>query len=335
MGRRIPALRNVSLSLDSGELVGIVGESGCGKSTLALAVLQLIQPQEGRITSGEILWRGKNLLDLSQEEMRALRGKELSIIFQDPFSSLNPVLQIGEQIAETLFVHCPQSKARSRRFSLTGTSVSETLKEKVINLLAQVRLPEPERIYYSYPHQISGGQRQRAMIAMAIANHPKLLIADEPTTALDVTVQKEILELLGELQKELQMSILFITHHMGIIAHYTEKLTVLYAGEVIEEGKTAEVIQNPQHPYTQALLKTIVITEEKSKFYMIPGSPPDPTALPNGCIFHPRCAVKVQECEIKSPTLRELKNMNRKVACHLAPFQTNQKQVEIDRNKWK
>lgn len=320
--RRIPALRNVSLSLDSGETVGVVGESGCGKSTLALSILRLIQPHEGRITSGEILWGGKNILSLSEEELRKLRGKDISIIFQDPFASLNPVLRIGEQIAETIFVHSPESTVHS-------------LKEKTISLLTQVRLPEPERIYYSYPHQISGGQRQRAMIALAIANRPKLLIADEPTTALDVTVQKEILELLGELQKELQMSILLITHHMGIIAHYTAKLVVLYAGEVMEEGKTAELIKNPQHPYTHALLKSVTAqakqegthpvpasypSPEGKRFYVIPGSPPEPAALPNGCIFHPRCALKVQECEIKTPSLRKLEKMKRKVACHLAPF---------------
>lgn len=323
MGRRIPALRNVSLSINAGETVGIVGESGCGKSTLALALLRLILPHEGQITNGEILWNPltmgneKNILSLSEEELRQIRGKEISIIFQDPFSSLNPVLRIGEQIAETVLTHDSR---------LTTHDISQ----QVIALLKQVRLPEPERIYYSYPHQISGGQRQRAMIALAIANHPKLLIADEPTTALDVTVQKEILELLRDLQKELGMSILLITHHMGIIAHYTEKIAVLYAGEMMEEGKTAEIISNPQHPYTAALLKTITETagsrhlslgyEKEKRFYMIPGAPPDPISLPQGCLFHPRCLLKVSECEIKSPSLRNLDNLNRKVSCHLAPF---------------
>lgn len=241
-GKKIPAVRNVSLELNLAETLGIVGESGSGKSTLALSILRLIAPHEGKITEGEIFFDGHNLLDQSEEAMRALRGKEISIVFQDPFSSLNPVIKIGGQISETILTHNPE---------LTTHNIFE----KVQNLLQQVRISDPERIYHSYPHQISGGQRQRVMIAMAIANHPKLLIADEPTTALDVTIQKEILELLMSLQNDMKMSILFITHHMGIIAHYTENLVVLYAGEVVEQGKTIEIIQNPQHLYTQTLLK--------------------------------------------------------------------------------
>ena len=241
---KIPALKNVSLNLNRGETLGLAGESGCGKSSLALAILRLIDSREGKITGGSILLDGKNLLENSLEEMRALRGKEISIVFQDPFSSLNPVMTLGSQIEEAILCH-------------NRTISPAELKKRTLHLLEQVQITESLRIYSSHPHQISGGQRQRVLIAMAICNHPKILICDEPTTALDVTVQKEILELLANLQRELNMSILFITHHLGIIAKYSQRLAVLYSGEVVEEGTTAEVLKNPKHAYTQKLLQAI------------------------------------------------------------------------------
>ncbi|MBI2916037.1 MAG: ABC transporter ATP-binding protein [Elusimicrobia bacterium] len=240
---KIPALRNISLRLNTQETLGIVGESGSGKSTLALAILRLISSQEGRVTQGEVLWKGKNVLSFSFEEFRKLRGNEIGIVFQDPFSSLNPVHTLGKQIEEAILVHnpCPPKE----------------LREKTIELFQRVRLDDAERIYHSYPHQISGGQRQRVLIAMAIANRPELLICDEATTALDVTIQKEILELLLRLQSELKMAILLITHHLGIVAHYSSRVSVLQSGEIVEEGNTQEVLKTPRHAYTQELVQSL------------------------------------------------------------------------------
>lgn len=313
---KIPALRNVSLFIESGESLGLVGESGCGKSTLALSILKLIGKNEGKISSGQILFTRRDLISLSEEEMREIRGKDISIIFQDPFTSLNPVIKTGKQIEEALSVHQEGSSRKGPLF-----------KEKTLSLLKQVRIKDPERIYDSYPHQVSGGQRQRAMIAMAIANHPQILIADEPTTALDVTVQKEILELLLNLRSDLRMTLLFITHNLGIVANYTDRLVVLYAGEIVEDGRTQEILANPQHPYTQALLRSLPGRSQKKekdkrkRLEIIPGSPPDPTKIPSGCIFHPRCPVRIGRCESEAPKLRPIGVTNRRAACHLSPFE--------------
>lgn len=239
----IPAVRGASVQVAEGESVGLVGESGSGKSTLALAILRLISPHEGRITGGEITFQGQDILSLSERDMRKIRGKDIGIIFQDPFSSLNPVIKIGAQIEEAIQVHAEGKISR------------EDLKKKALAALSSVRLSEPERIYGSYPHQVSGGQRQRAMIAMAIANRPRLLIADEPTTALDVTVQKEILDLLFQLKIELGMALILITHHLGIVSQTTERFYVMQGGKIVENGDTRKILKSPAHPYTQELLK--------------------------------------------------------------------------------
>jgi oligopeptide/dipeptide ABC transporter ATP-binding protein len=308
----IPAVRDVSFDLDHGQTLGIVGESGCGKSTVALSILKLIEPYEGHI-QGEIHFDGENLSQKSEKEIQKIRGNSIGLIFQDPFSSFNPVFPLGEQVAESLKIH------------QAHLNKNET-KQKVLDALKQVQIEDPERIYASYPHQVSGGQRQRVMIAMAMVNQPKLLIADEPTTALDVTIQKEILDLLLLLQKEGNMSMIIITHHFGIVAHYTQKLMVLYGGEIVEEGYTKQVIEKPQHPYTQCLLKSLPETVEggggihpKKRLFSIEGTPPNMTDLPSGCIFHPRCPKAVAECKIKVPPLREVKQ-KQKAACLLAPF---------------
>ena len=241
----IPALKNVSLEIGVGGSTGLVGESGSGKSTLALSILKLISPHEGRITGGEIIFQGRDLLALAGEDLRKVRGKEIGIIFQDPFSSLNPVLRIGEQIEEAVQIHAE------------GEIPKPELKARALEVMKSARLNDPERIYGSYPHQVSGGQRQRAMISIAIANRPKLLIADEPTTALDVTVQKEILDLLAQLKAELGMALLLITHHLGIVSRTTERLCVLFEGQVVEQGTTRGILKDPQHPYTRRLLNAI------------------------------------------------------------------------------
>lgn len=308
-GKIIPAVRNVSLNLDRGSTWGIAGESGCGKTTFALSILKLISSHEGKI-KGSVLFKNKEILTMPDEELRSIRGNEIGIVFQDPFSSLNPVIKIGDQIDEAILIHHPEISKKEAR-------------SKTLALLSHVRIHDAERIYHSYPHQLSGGQRQRVMIAMAISNRPKLLIADEPTTALDVTIQKEILELLISLQKELGMAIILVTHHFGIISETTDQLAVFYGGEIVEEGKTKEVIQNPQHPYTQSLLKALPQRKsqykKKERLFVIPGSPPDPTKLPSGCIFHPRCPFVIDRCKTEVPLLREIPE-NRKASCHLSPF---------------
>lgn len=330
--RVIPAVRNVSLTLNDGETLGIVGESGCGKSTLALAILRLIQPNEGKITTGEILFRNtdyrlpvpmyhrdgqitdyKNILKLDDEELQKIRGGKIAMIFQDPFTSLNPVIRIGEQIAETIRVHQQLAKSEERR-----------VKKEVIEILKQVRIPEPERIYNSYPHQLSGGMQQRVMTGMAISSKPKILIADEPTTALDVTTQKEILELLNSLKKELDMSTILITHNFGIIAQYTNRVAIMYAGEIVEEGKTKEILSKPLHPYTSALIRSLPKTdplrrsearEKPERLSIIPGQVPDLLNLPSGCKFHPRCEKRKDICFIQVP---EIKKVNQhQVGCFL------------------
>ncbi len=301
-GKIIPALRNVSITLKQNEVLGIVGESGCGKSTLALSILKLISEREGKIVSGEVLFKGEELLSLSKEKLLQVRGDRISIIFQDPFTSLNPVFRVGTQIAESLSLH--------RKENLP----TQQMEKEIIELLELVKMPKPKDTMLSYPHQLSGGMQQRVMIAMALSSNPEILIADEPTTALDVTIQKEILGLLTELQKKLGLSVILITHDFGIVAETCQRVSVMYAGNIVEEASTSEIFHNPLHPYTRGLLESLPSGEEspdfsqgeKRRLKSIPGQVPDPSNLPSGCKFHPRCPIVIEQCKPEEPRFREI-----------------------------
>ncbi|MBO0704525.1 MAG: ABC transporter ATP-binding protein, partial [Candidatus Dormibacteraeota bacterium] len=278
-GRIVHAVDGVSFEIARGETVGIVGESGSGKSMTALSVLRLV-PEPGRITGGEI-WFGppggeRNVLEMSGDEIRDLRGQEVAMIFQDPMTSLNPVLRVGRQIEEAMKAH--------RRFT------PEQARDRVRALLDRVKIPAAGERAREYPHQFSGGMRQRAMIAMGLSNDPSLLIADEPTTALDVTVQAQIIELLRELNREQGMAIVLITHNLAVVASLCTRIVVMYAGRIVEEGPTRAIFQRPQHPYTWSLLRSIPRLDERrqEKLRSISGLPPDMSSLPEGCTFHPR-----------------------------------------------
>jgi oligopeptide/dipeptide ABC transporter ATP-binding protein len=297
----LKAVDGVSLELNHGEILGLVGESGCGKSITAASILRLI-PAPGRIVSGEIWWQDRNLLDLPITAMTKLRGKEMGIIFQDPLTSFNPVQKIGRQITEAIQLHldCKPDAAR----------------ELVLQALSRVGLPDPARQYEVYPHELSGGMRQRAMIAMALICDPKLLIADEPTTALDVTIQAQILELLRTLQAQNGMSVLLITHNLGIVAETATKVAVMYAGKIVETAGTAEIFKSPLHPYTHGLLDSIPRINRSGSLYAIPGSLPDPFDLPSGCYFAPRCTRAMDICRELIPELKD-KSPEHAVACWL------------------
>lgn len=294
----VSALRDVCLTLKKQEILGIVGESGCGKTTLALSVLKLILPVEGEITKGEIIFHGyemweekyfknKNIITMNNNSLREIRGGGIGMIFQDPFTSFNPVLTIGEQIYESLALH------RAGKDLNTYSRIHE----EAINSLKRAMIASPERVMNSYPHQLSGGMLQRAMIAMAISCRPKILIADEPTTALDVTLQKEILELLKKLQQELYMSLILITHNLAIVAEICTRIVVMYAGEIIEEASSEEIFCRALHPYTIGLLGALPsLKPEAGRLSIIPGSIPDLIDLPVGCKFYPRCNRSVDSC---------------------------------------
>jgi len=295
----VPAVRDVSFEIEEGKTLGLVGESGCGKSTLALAMMGLLSPIESRIPHGSIFLKGTDLLQLKSEEVRLLRGKSISMIFQDPFSALNPVMTIEDQIQEVIEL---DEKKRNR--------------QRASALLEKVQLSDTERILNSYPHQLSGGQRQRVLIAIALCRHPDLLIADEPTTALDVTIQDEIIHLLENLKKELKMSMLFVTHNMGLVKHTTDHLAVMYAGQIVEYGPTEPVLKTPKHPYTQGLLKSQPsLKPGAGPIPVLEGQPPEPSRIPSGCPFHPRCSQLVERCPIEDPTERIHENQS--VRCHL------------------
>ena len=292
----VRAVDGVSFHLDRGELLGLVGESGCGKSMTALSVMRLIAPP-GRIVKGEILFDGKDLLKLSDPEMRQMRGDDIAMIFQDPMTSLNPVFTVGEQIAEALRLHRKMSRKEAR--------------QATVEAMREVAIPDPARRLDDYPHQLSGGMRQRVMIAMALACNPKLLIADEPTTALDVTIQAQILELLDELRKQRELAVLLITHDLGVVAEVADRVAVMYTGRIVEESPVDELFARPKHPYTEGLLRSVPkLTSEdvirKERLETIEGVVPSPTELPPGCHFAPRCVHRMPRCTEERIPLYEL-----------------------------
>jgi oligopeptide/dipeptide ABC transporter ATP-binding protein len=283
---RAVAVDDVSFVVRRGETLGLVGESGSGKSVTALSLLRLVPPP-GRIERGRILLRGRNLLELSERDMRAIRGAEIAMVFQEPMTALNPVFTIGDQIVETLLVH-----RRERR---------STARARAVELLASVRIPDPERRFGEYPHQLSGGLRQRALIALALAGQPSLLLADEPTTALDVTIQAEILDLLADLKARLDLSLLLITHDLGIVAGAAERVAVMYAGRLVEQAPVRAIFRAPKHPYTRGLLDSIPGGTPGTRLSAIQGSVPDPASLPPGCAFAPRCPERFGRCDTAPP----------------------------------
>lgn len=287
----IRAVDDVSFSLESGKTLALVGESGCGKSVTALSIMRLIPTPPGRIVSGRILFEGVDLLELSETEMRHVRGNKISMIFQEPMTSLNPVFRVGDQIAEVLELH----QKLSRKDAL----------DRAVELLRMVGIPSAESRLRDYPHQMSGGMRQRVMIAMALACNPRLLIADEPTTALDVTIQAQILELMDNLRRTTGAAVLLITHDLGVVAETAEHVVVMYAGRVVEEAPVHDLFHQPLHPYTQGLLRSIpsLVTNEKRRLEAIPGVVPSLLALPPGCKFHDRCSFVMDRCSTEEPTL--------------------------------
>jgi len=280
------AVEGVSFQLDGGELLGLVGESGCGKSITALSIMRLVAPP-GKIVAGEILFAGRDLLKLSNAEMRAVRGNDVAMIFQDPMTSLNPVFTVGEQIAEALRLHRKLSRSAARAAA--------------VEAMREVSIPDPELRAKDYPHQLSGGMRQRVMIAMALACDPKLLIADEPTTALDVTIQAQILELLNELRRSRELAVLLITHDLGVVAEVADRVAVMYTGQVVEHSPVADLFAHPKHPYTEGLLRSVpklttAATKQEPRLQTIEGTVPRLTALPPGCHFEPRCPYRMPRC---------------------------------------
>ena len=297
-GGVVRAVDGVSYTVRSGEILGVVGESGCGKSVTALSILRLVANPPGRIIGGTIRFHGKNLLDLTETEMEGIRGNDISMIFQEPMTSLNPLLTVGRQISEAIALH----QGLSRRDAMDGA----------VEMLRRVHIPEAEHRAHAYPHQLSGGMRQRVMIAMAISCSPKLLIADEPTTALDVTIQAQILDLMRELQETFGTAIILITHDMGVVAENADRVVVMYAGRKVEEASAQDLFERPGHPYTKGLLGSIPnvevaahINTRKARLTEIKGIVPSLADLPNGCTFAPRCALASDQCHADYPPLRQ------------------------------
>lgn len=300
-GKQLKAVDNVSFSVGRGRTLGIVGESGCGKSVTSLSVMRLIPWPPGKITAGTINLEGKDLLKLSEDEMRKYRGNKISMIFQEPMTSLNPVFTVGDQVGEVYRVHKGANKREAR--------------DRAIEMLRQVRIPSPEQRVDEFPHQLSGGMRQRVMIAMALACRPGLLIADEPTTALDVTIQAQILALMNNLQAEVGMSVVLITHDLGVVAETCDDVVVMYAGKIVERASTKELFTNPKHPYTRGLMESIPkLGAHQSRLKTIPGLVPGLGNLPNGCRFQDRCPLASDECRAADPALRDVGGKH-EVAC--------------------
>ncbi|MGA9750238.1 MAG: ABC transporter ATP-binding protein [Acidobacteriota bacterium] len=302
-GHCVPVVNGVDFHLEEGEPVALVGESGCGKTMTGLALLRLVPPP-GAITGGSIRFRGEEVLRMSEQELCSHRGKSVAMIFQEPQSALNPVMTVGAQVAEAIRAH----EKVSRRQAL----------DRAAELFGRVALSDPGRRLADYPHQLSGGQRQRVMIAMALASGPSLLVADEPTTALDVTVQSQILDLLASLRESLGMAVLLITHDLGVVAHFSRRIYVMYCGRIVESGPVEEVFRSPQHPYTRALLQSVPrLHDGCSRLRAIPGAVPPPQALPAGCAFAPRCPLAEERCRQAVPELRPVAD-GRAVRCVLA-----------------
>jgi len=286
----VPLIRNVTLCLDEGQMLGLVGESGCGKSVTALAVMRLLAEPPMRVAAGSIRHAGRDLLSLRESELCAVRGRDIGMIFQEPMTSLNPAFRIGQQIAETLLLHERVSRSVAR--------------QRAAELLETVGFPAPDAALRRYPHQLSGGQRQRVMIAIALVCRPKVLIADEPTTALDVTVQAQILELLASLRREHRLAVLLITHDLGVVRSYCDRVAVMYSGEVVEQGRTDEVFAAPRHRYTRALMRTIPAANPPGgRLPAIAGSVPPPQQRPPGCAFAPRCDAALPRCAVEPAAL--------------------------------
>ena len=287
----VKAVDGIEYDLEEGETLGLVGESGCGKSVSALSLLRLIPNPPGRIVGGEVMFEGQDLMKLSEEDMRHIRGNRISMVFQEPMTSLNPILTIGRQITEPLELHMGLSTQKAE--------------ERAIELLGLVGIPDAGARINDYPHQFSGGMRQRVMIAMALSCNPKLLIADEPTTALDVTIQAQVLELMQRAAKEVGASLIVITHNLGVVARYADRVNVMYAGKIIERGTAEEIYKNPKHPYTVGLLQSVPRLDEprREKLNPIEGMPPDLVDLPPGCSFRARCTYAVDRCAEEVPPL--------------------------------
>jgi oligopeptide/dipeptide ABC transporter ATP-binding protein len=349
----VKALDGINLELRKGETLGLVGETGCGKSVTSLAVMRLVPDPPGKIDEGEILLRGKDLLKLSEKEMRDVRGNVITMVFQDPTTFLNPVMTMGEQVSETLLIHRdlrkdlldervkqlsdrlekadPSSKEAGTlkteleglksmdpaKLSASRRELKQVAMRRTIELLRTVRLPEPEAVVKQYPHELSGGMRQRVIIAMAIACHPELLIADEPTTALDVTIQAQILDLLNDLKQNVGLTAMFITHDLGVVAESCDRVAVMYAGNIVEVAYTDRLFQKPLHPYTEAMLRAIPkIVERRTELESISGSVPNLIDPPSGCRFHPRCPFVMDVCRKLKPELVEVEP-GHGVACFL------------------
>ncbi len=294
---------SIRFDVHKGEVLGIVGESGCGKSVTSLSIMGLLPKKSSKLT-GEVLFQGKDLLQLSEKSLRKMRGNDIAMVFQEPMTSLNPLFKIGNQLEESLRVHQDLTKKQA--------------KERVIQILRLVGLPRPEELYDEYPHQLSGGMRQRVMIAMAMICDPKVLIADEPTTALDVTIQAQILKLMKDLNQKLETSIVFITHDLGVVAEMCDRVMVMYAGQVVEEGSVLAIFKNPKHPYTKGLMKSVPdIRNKNERLYSISGQVPRPGTVQKGCLFAGRCEYAMAECLEESPPLYRLQNSHQS-RCFLA-----------------
>ena len=289
----VRAVDGVSYDLEEGETLGLVGESGCGKSVSALSLMRLIPDPPGKIVNGEVHLDGEDILKIDMDDMRSVRGAKMSMVFQEPMTSLNPVLTVERQLTETLQLHKGMGKVESRR--------------EGVNLLARVGIPDPEQRIKQYPHQFSGGMRQRVMIAMALSCNPRLIIADEPTTALDVTIQAQILELMKSLTTEFGVALIVITHNLGVVARYADRVNIMYAGRIIERGTALEIYSNPRHPYTVGLLRSVPRLDlpRRAKLDPIEGQPPDLVRLPQGCAFRARCRWAIDKCATDTPVLEE------------------------------